>query len=558
MSHIGPPGRFVRGGGVGLGLALALGVAGCGLDEPSHSSLVAASARGGGHGGGEIPPRFQPLVDALLSEQQQLAVPGVAVAIVEHGQVTFARGFGTKHPGEDEPVLPTTLFRIASNTKKHTAVGLLQLVGQGLVDLGEPVTSYAPGFRFALDASWAPAITVEHLLTHTAAMPDWLDVASSETDDAALAEHFEGGWFTEHGYVMAPAGAMYDYSNPSFMVAGLVIESVTGEPYRQYMSGHVYGPLGMARTLFLPSEVLADGDFAWGLTNDAWTPAPTGASMVVGPDSYDNGWGRPCAYAFSSVLDEAKLLRFLRDGDPALLDDELRQTMQSPHVSTETMLDLESYGYGLFVDRGVFLDSGARFYDVVRVMHPGALPGYSSDFELFPGLDFGFITLANGDGAYFHHSLEVALATLTELPAPTAPPDLSTLPASYGAYVGEYFDPFLVGRIVVSQQGEELHLALPVLDYVGMPYDPVLHPVAPNNFYQNIDGFVSLVTFILDGQGQGRYYRTHDLVGRRVVVQSREAEPWPRLGPAELLRRLRAAPPEPREALRLSTPRQSR
>ena len=415
-----------------------------------------------------------------------------------------------------------------------------------------------PGFRFALDASWAPGITVAELLTHTSAMVDWLDVAASETDDAALAEHFEGGWFSEHGYLMAPAGAMYNYSNPSFMVAGLVIETMSGEPYRQYMAEHVYAPLGMARTLFLPADVLGDGDYAWGLTNDAWTAAPTGAPMVVGPDSYDNGWARPCAYAFSSVLDEAAFLRFLRDGDRALLGDGLRQAMQSPQESTETVLDVESYGYGLFVDRGVFLDAGASFYDIVRVMHPGALPGYSSDFELFPGLDFGFITLANGDGAYFNRSLEVALETLADLPAPTTPPDLATHPASYGAYVGEYFDPFLVGTIVVSAQGEQLRIALPALDQAGIPYDPVLVPVTPNNFYQSIAGFVSLVTFILDGQGQARYYRTHELVGRRIALHGTGEHPLPRLGPDVLLRRLRATPPEPREALRLSTSRHSR
>ena len=528
----------------GVVLGLVLGAFGCDADRQLRVSQPWEGDGAGGQGGSAIPARFKPLVDTITVEQQQLAAPGVAIAIIEKGQVTFARGFGTKRPGDGDPVLATTLFRLASNTKKHTTVGLLRLVEQGLVALAEPVTSYVPDFRFAFGPSWAQGIAVEDLLTHTSAMVDWLDVDSPQTGDDALSEHFTGGWFTQHGYVMAPAGAVFNYSNPNFMVAGLVIERTTGQPYRQYMSEQVYAPLGMTRTFFLPAEVLADGDYAWGRTDDAWTPNPSGQPMVVGPDSYDNGWGRPCAYAFSSVLDEAQFLLFLRNGAPNVLGDELRQAMQAPHESTETLLDLETYGYGLFVDRGVFLDGGASFYDVVRITHHGALPGYSSDFEFFPGLDFGFITLASSDGAYFDRSLGVALETLCDLPEPAVPPDLSPSPSSYGAYLGEYFDPFSVGRILVTQQGDELRFDMPALDHANVPYDPVLYPVAPNNFYENIAGIVGLVTFVLDGHGQARYYRTHGFVGRRVLPEDSAEQPQPRRSPEQLLRQLRAAQDE--------------
>lgn len=496
--------------------------------------------------GDAIDPRYQPLVDTIVDELDDLGAPGMAVAIVEGGEVTFAHGFGTKHPDEDDPVLPTTLFRIGSVTKMITATGVLQQVAAGAVDLDAPVTDYLPDFALAGDETWAPSITVEHTLTHASAMRDYLviDTPVTQQNDGALYDYLHGS-FANLVYLMAPAGRMWNYSNPNFYLAGLINEVAADEYYAAYLDEHVFSPLGMDRTFFDPDDVLADGDYAYGDT----THWQTGEPFVAAPDAYDNYWARPAGYAFSSVLDLARMLGFLRAGDEAVLDDELRQAMVAPQIDTERFLDLSHYGYGVMVSQGFFM--GSDWYDEPLISHGGAINGFAADLYYFPGCDLGYVTLANTDGAYFDHALLTAFETLCELPSgPAEPPDLEMGPEDYDTYAGEYLDELNVGAIVVTHAGDELLVSMPLLDDYGYSYDEVLAPSSPNNFYLTIEGYPSLTTFLLDGDGQAEYFRTRAFVGARVAA-TKGPVTAPGADPTAMIDRLlREGPPRLPPALR--------
>ena len=483
-------------------------------------------------------PRFQSLVDAVEDELQDLGAPGVAVAVVEGGEVTFAKGFGSKHPDEVDPVRATTLFRIGSTNKMLTAAGLLQLVDDGAVALGDPITDHLPDFDFALDATWAPSITVEHLLTHSSGIYDYLeiDAAQSLKDDDALGEYMNGS-FGQNAYLMAPAGRMYNYSNPNFMLAGLVTETVSGEYYREYLDAHVFTPLGMDRTFFLPPEVVTDDDFAYG-DGTHWV---TGLPTVVEPDSYDNGWGRPAGYAWSSVLDMARFLDFLAQGNQGVLSDAMRMEMQSPRRLTHELVDMAYYGYGLVVSEGIFLGSETDFYDMRLVSHNGAIPGYSADFYYIPDMEFGLITLANGEGAYFSNSFVVAVDTLCDLPQKATPPDLTVSSTTYDSFTGEFMDSYNVGQIIVTRDGDHLMIDMPVLDSLDIPYDTELYPSSPDNFILVIQGYSMLATFLFDAADDVEYFRTRSFVGHVVSTGSKttnESPIVPSHGPQALLDRL--------------------
>jgi CubicO group peptidase (beta-lactamase class C family) len=499
-------------------------------------------ADGDADGDDDVPARFRPLVEVIERELAALGAPGVAVAVIEGGEVVFAAGFGSRRPGEQDPVEPTTLFRIASVTKMLTTVGLLQLVEDGDVVLSAPITDYLPDFAFIRDPSWASSITVEHLLTHASGMYDYIAI-DGDREDSALSE-FLNGEFGELVYLMAPAGRMYNYTNPGYMLAGLVTETVSGTYYRTYLTENVLAPLGMSRTFFLPSEVLADGDYATGDTTD-WE---TGNPMLVEPETYDNAWARPAGFAYSSVLDLARFVAFLRDGDPAVLGDAERAAMQSPRIDTEMFLDLVHYGYGLLVSEGGFYGPGAwDFYDVRVVMHDGALPGFSSELFYVPELDVGFVTLANTDGAYFYESFAAVLHTIADMPRPVASPDLTMSREELESFAGDYLDPYNVGRVQVSLDGERLVVSMPDLDALGIPYDEELTPTSPRNFMLGLQGWPVAVTFILDEGGAVEYLRTRYFVAARVAAG---APPGPRAhrpppGLAAMLRRLRQVPPEP-------------
>jgi CubicO group peptidase (beta-lactamase class C family) len=461
--------------------------------------------------------RFLPLIQAIEQEMQNLAIPGAAVAVVEAGETTFAAGLGSKHPHREDPVKPTTLFRIGSVTKMLTAIGLLQLVERECVDLNAPITDYLRDFSFRYDANWAPSITVRNLLTHTSAMADFFVIDTpGYKDDDALSSYFSGPYRESvYAYLMAPAGRMFNYTNPGYMLAGWVTESVSGTYYRHYIQENVFAPLEMTRTFFLPEHVIADGDFACGSALH-WE---TGQPFVVEPNSYDNGWGRPAGLAFSNVLDLAQVVKFLRAGRTDVLSDELRVAMQEPQMDTEMFLDLVHYGYGLMIqEAGFYHLTAPNFYRMRLVSHGGDVYGFSADLYYVPDLDFGFVALTNASYSHLDMSFVTALNTLCDLPAPVPIPDLSMTLADYAGYAGQYYDPFGVGDVTVTLNGAWLTVEIPGFDAAGVAYDHTLLANTPNNFILYLYGLTTLdvypmaVTFILDDEGASEYFRTRSFV----------------------------------------------
>lgn len=525
-----------------------------GLESDSASGQDARAETGAGDAATEAAteagtdPKFDRFAAMLEKERASLKAPGAAAAIVQGGQVTFATGVGVKDPSGDEPVAATTLFRIGSLNKMLTAAALLQLVEQGQVDLNEPITTYLPDLSFARDATWAPSIAVKHLLTHESAIVDYLTIDSPMRDDDDLSSYMQGP-FAAQQYLMAPPGRFYNYSNPGYMFAGLVTETVAGSYYRDALRQRVLSPLGMDRTMFLGSEVLADGDYASGKTVHWDTGKPT----VAGPDDYDNAWARPAGYAFSSVLDLAKFLRFLIEGNDQVLSDSLRTAMFSPQVNTEEFLDRISYGYGLIIQQGFFL--GSDFYDTPIVAHSGAISGFSADLYYLPHCDLGMITLANTDGAYFTNSLVVALEDFCTLPEPSQAPDLTINPDDFDRYAGDYDDPFNAGPMTLKREGDKLTIQMPLLDAYDIPYEAELEPMLPGNFILTVQGVSLPLTIILDANGQGEYVRTRPFVARR---QPPARGPKPVLKTREemmqFVSRLRAAALERPPVIRLPRP----
>lgn len=491
---------------VGLGILTSSPV----LGVPTDPILTSRSR------GGSVTTRFTPMIEAIEQEMRDLEIPGAAVAVIEGGEVTFAQGFGRKHPQRAETVQSTTLFRIGSVTKTLTAIGLLQWVDAGVVDMNAPITDYLPDFYFVTDANWAPSIRVRDLLTHQSAMADYLEVDSPDfKDDGALARFFMDSYpENPSAYLMAPAGRMFNYTNPGYMLAGLVTEVVSGRYYRQYLSDHVLGPLGMDRTFFLPEEVAVDGDYAYGKSFH-WE---TGESIIVEPNTYANAWARPAGYGFSSVLDLAKLVQFLRVGNPEVLSETLHLAMQTPQVDMQMFLDLLHYGYGLMIQEGGFYQPGSTDFHRLRlVSHGGDIYGYAADMMYVPELDFGFVALTNATYAHLNRSFTVALSSLCTLPAPEPLPSLAMSAADYGNYHGHYHDVHAMGDIWVRANGKQLQVQIPALDEMGLTYQSTLQASSPDNFIFNINsgGPANLpisVTFIRDEEGRSEYFRTRGFV----------------------------------------------
>jgi CubicO group peptidase (beta-lactamase class C family) len=462
--------------------------------------------------------RFTPLINAMEAERASLNVPGVAVAIVEKGEVTFAQGFGRKDLQHTDPVEPTTLFRIGSCTKGLTSVAVLQAVQSGLADLDAPVTTYVPNFHLNRSQDAVANLKVRHLLSQTSGLADLGFQANAPADEQTEAglESYLTGRFADIDYIGAPPGAVWAYANPNYMLAGLVAEKATGVTYRTLMHDQVFAPLGMSRTYFSASDVLADGDYAVGencTTSGASGCNPGGDEPeVIEPDTYDNPWASAAGYAWSSVLDMAEFTNFLIHGQADVLSDELRNQMTSAQASTREVGDVVSYGFGIGVASGFFI--GSRFEPLKLIAHDGGIPGFSSIYYCVPSLDFCFIALANANDVFFPQSFVTAFNTLTNHPPMTAVPDVAPQPTRFAAYAGTYNE-LTLGTLNVTVNNGNLNVQIPSLDADQTPYTPQLTPTTVDNFIATVGGAQWPLTFFADSSGTYRYVVARPYVATR-------------------------------------------
>ncbi len=462
----------------------------------------------------DVPARFRAFADLVEEARLEMGVPGVAVAVIERGEVSFAHGFGVKVAGGGDAVTPDTLFAIGSLTKSLTAVATLQVAAPE-----DPVVKHIPNFHLDKSPGTTDQITLHHLLTHTSGMVDYdeLTPPAHELNDAAL-EGFLTGRFAGIGFVASPPGAVWSYANPNFMLAGLVAEKAAGIPYRQLMRERVFQPLGMNRTFMLPSEAMDDGDYAVGQNCEASDSGCLyqGLPRVIPPESLVNYWGNPCGGAWSSVLDLARLARFFVHGQPDVLPEARRIAMQSPQASTKLVGDFDSYGYGLFVQPGLifaFDSDEPAFYDLPLVQHGGDLPGYATTFWCLPSRDLCMVALANHSLSHFDEAFARALPSLVEIPQKQPVPDLGPHPELFPAYAGVYQDA-TVGDVTVTVSDGKVMISIPALEAEGIPYQPELQPVVLDSFVLTVEDESQIMTFIREGEVY-KYLRCRPYLGIR-------------------------------------------
>lgn len=224
-------------------------------------------------------------------------IPGAVVAVGEHGRAAYLGAFGAQSVvPRTAPMRSSAIFDLASLTKIFTATAVMQLVEKGRLALDRPVAVYWPGFA----AAGKESITVEQLLTHTSGLRPDLELGGSWTGNAAAMERV-----VAEKPVWAP-GSEFLYSDVGFIVLGELIRRVSGEPLDAYMRRHIFRPLGMTDTGYLPatssrSRIVPtdqqDGVLRWGVVQD--------------PTAYRMGGVAGHAGVFATAGDLAKFAEML-------------------------------------------------------------------------------------------------------------------------------------------------------------------------------------------------------------------------------------------------------
>ena len=451
----------------------------------------------------------QAIEQCVEADMQAIGAPGAAATVMLDGEVIFDRGFGYRRRGYSELVDSNTRFRIGSVTKMFTAAAVMQQVEVGLVDLDAAVTDWIP--ELSLSGQWpADTITVRHLLTHSAAIPDYYRDPLGPVGDEALGE-----WAGSLGRVQlhVPPGAFWNYSNPGFSLAGLVAERASGVPFRELVHTRVFEAAGMSASTLDPAEVMASGNFSYGHPMQS-----TGDSTVYAPDSFNSWVGAPAGQAFSTASDLAHWAQLLMDGGGAVLSVASTEAMQERQIYLDYYPDFH-YGLGIFAET-------YKGFDVRQ--HGGNLVGWGAMLLWVP--DERFVVSILGNTLIHLTAAAYCIVDVVLDPGPSPPVDYSTDPATWGRYTGRYSFMDNQGNQFeadVTKSGQGFFITFTDPDQPGS-YRTDLVQLYLDTFVIDMDGDSVLdplfdLTFIRRGVSGGvtRWLRNRSFVGKRWVPPRR-------------------------------------
>ncbi len=230
-------------------------------------------------------------VSALLNDAVVAHRPPGAVVVIGHGgQVVFEQAYGDRklagEPGLDgepssaEPMTEDTIFDMASLSKcLSTAIAVMQLYEQGKVQFDEPVEKYLPAFNAGHDPERAK-VTVRMLLTHTSGEAP--DVNLKDAWGLGAPDFMEGVHRALTTPLMSGPGEVFRYSDINFILLGYMVQVLSGEPLDVYAQEHIFKPLGMTETRYLPLAKACGPHRVVGAAI-AWAPAPKGRVLFACP-----------------------------------------------------------------------------------------------------------------------------------------------------------------------------------------------------------------------------------------------------------------------------------
>lgn len=308
------------------------------------------------------------------------AIPGVAVAILANGQ-EYIKGYGVTNVDYPVSVDGDTVFRIGSTTKTFTGTTAMRLVDQGLLDLDAPVRQYLPDFAVN-DPAASAEVTVRQLLNHT---PGWLGdhLPDFGRGDDALARYVAS--MAQLQQLTSP-GSVFAYNNGGLVVAGRIIETLTGSTYEDAVRKLVIDPLGLGCTRFFSDQIIGFNIAAAHKEEDGKTVVDIA------------GWEfprscNPTGALMSSARDQLRYARFhlgdgaAPDGTPLLGRDALVGMRSNPGPGGTLQNELTGMGITWM------LRPTAEGPTVVQ--HGGTWQGQHSGFFMVPERDFAMTVLTN-------------------------------------------------------------------------------------------------------------------------------------------------------------------
>jgi len=335
-----------------------------------------------------------PAIDSIfLQHAEKNHYPGLVFGIVADGELIHSGFYGVVDLKSNDKVTNDSEFHIASMTKSFTSMAIIKLRDEGKLHLDDMVANYIPEVStLTYLTSDATPISIKNLMTMSTGLPEdnpWADRQLEDTEEEFV-RLLSGGL----SFSSTPS-SQYEYSNLGYAMLGTIITRVTAMPYQEYITENILRPLEMNHTYWdyddVPAGELAIG-YRW--EDDQWKEEPmlhTGAYGSIGG-------------LITSMKDFSKYVSYLLSAWPERSSPEVGpvkrsslREMQNPtfprlspnskNLDGEPCPVLSGYAFGL----GYRKDCDG----IVRISHSGGLPGFGSEYRLYPDYGFAVISFSN-------------------------------------------------------------------------------------------------------------------------------------------------------------------
>jgi len=344
--------------------------------------------------------------------------PGLSLVVVKDGEIVYQRGFGLADGPQKIPAEADTVYNQWSMVKPMTAVAVLQLHEQGLLDIDDPVADYLPFFEVQYPSESSETITIRHLLNHSSGLrnnvPEILSWIHFDGDPEWNQTELIKAKLPDYAKLAYEPGSEGIYTNVGYMVLAALIEAVSGQTYQQYMIDHIFNPLGMDQTNWTYTEAM--------IANEATGAHPSLdfqtqlLPFVMEKEKRDAliRENRDGVMWFNHVYTDQKgptgpigpptdtarfLMAYLNggelDGQRILSPESVAMLTNESHIlpgNTPEAADYKDYDEIFHCLGWFYVVEGDDFF----IAHSGGGPGFAADMRLYPDRDLGMVILANG------------------------------------------------------------------------------------------------------------------------------------------------------------------
>ncbi len=462
-------------------------------------------------------------IDEFVEKAMQVwNVPGLALVIVKDDKVLLSKGYGIREMDKPEKVDEYTLFAIGSNTKAFTATAIGLLVQEGKIAWDDPVTKYLPSFQL-YDSHATQLMTIRDLLCHRSGLGTWagdvLLLSSYPTEEIVRRlQHIQPEFSFRAGY---------GYSNLMFITAGLIISTVSGISWDEFIQQRIFKPLGMTDSVTNPHY--------FGERINIAAPHEDIKGKLKTVAQREDAHIGSAGSIHASIADIALWMRLqLNHGNldgKQLVDASIIEETHTPHTPIRlTAIEknlfpsrhFSAYGLGWFLS-----DSHGR----LTVRHTGGVDGMLSNTVLIPEEKLGIAVFTNKlpNAAYIilpHFLVEkfldapsrdwIQIYTDLEKEGNTKADEAKkqrddtrikdTRPSlAWEKYAGDY-DSLILGGASISAEGSGLHIQLQAHKTISGTLEHWHYDTFLCKWDDPVLG-ESLILFITDGQGRVAEFR---------------------------------------------------